>query len=228
MARNQYVPIFIDDNIVFYKDIFNKSIRLAYWYNKVTKTRSIRYVDALGYRKMIGHDMLCTYNNENLKCYDWNSNAYLRSETKYISNAHTSFYFYLNYCEKISCTIPKIFEITAKIEKSEILPRNDTNLQTLKVLAKPGRIHKIASSRGLLQRSSVYAFNHLNPEEGYNKPELIIDKFTEAVVYEKTSQKTDVRVTPGIKNWYLGPYFFTCDISSCTLYTDCDNFIFEK
>lgn len=213
MVRNQYQPIFIDDNIIFYKDIFNKSIRLAYWYNKETKTRSIRYVDALGFRKMIGHDMLCMYNSESLKCYDWNSNAYLRSETKYISNAHTSFYFYLNYCEKISCSTPKIFEITAKIEKSEILARNDTNLSTLKVLAKPGRIQKIASSRGLLQRSSVYSFNYLNTEEGFNKPQLIIEKFSEATIYIRGEDKKEVKVALGIKNWYLGPYLFSCDIA---------------
>ena len=174
----------------------------------------MRYIFADRLVEKIGSSDLCITSDGDYICYDWSSNAYLKSETKYISKAYKNFYFFLNHCDRSSCFYPKSLEIKAKVaqELAIINPRQKEHVH-IDVVTSKNDIVKISNSRSIVKRSSIGSIKlDKKPEENYD---LFVEKFKEIHFYYMNEDGVQISIKGEESTYNFGTFLLDCQESEC-------------
>jgi len=221
MMKNQYVPLYMGRNKVYYKDVFTKFIRLVSWYNPEKKKMSIRYIHANNVIEHLEEHSICSLDQDSLMCYDWSSDTYLKSETKHISKAYRYFNFYLNHCDRIDCFSPYQLEMRAELSETLAISnlRHKENI-TMNVSAMTGDVMKIANSRSIVNRSSISRL--INIDNSLNN--IYVEKFKEVKFSYAMNPKFEFQIVGEKHTYNFGNVLLDCTFSECSIYQNCKEY----
>ena len=153
-------------------------------------------------------------------CYDWSSDALLKSDTSEISQAFSRYFFFLNHNDQMSNPYPNTLELKAKImEPIDITGRRSSSQKLVESLVSEDYFVKIANSHQLTKLSTVNSLEAVG--ESSRNIELVVERSKEQLFFFRESNGTEVAIKRHKDGYNFGSMFIDCGALSCTAYRQC-------
>ena len=210
---------------IIYMDESCNKIKLVNWIDTKSRKISLKYVSGREFIEQADDGTLCVGKYNSAFCYDWSSDAFLRSKTKRISPAFRNYFFYLNHNDRSSNPFPKSLEIRAKIKEPLELTAKKMRSEVVEISStseNDGSLIKIANSRSIFKNSALNSLDVISSKNHYTSFEAYVEKYKELVyLYYDPISKQEVKLNPTMSTFSYGSQLVDCNISSCTLYHRC-------
>ena len=231
MKKNQYLPVFMKNSLIFFKNKFDTKYNLAFWKNTSDKRWQIKYFSAFDVYKLRNLPRLCIFSiGRKFECFAPKSDAYIRADLSKISVGYQRYDFYLNLCQNYRCRNSVLIDIRAKISKPLTLQEKnylDNEVFNITSYSQKSGWTFLLNSRRIVKRSNIKEVIENSFED--ESENLQVLKFSEVKFWylNPKTQKEEV-IGKGDLNFNLGNVFLDCYNDHCILYQTCLEYKFEK